>query len=232
MAKVEYAPLVSNVSGRMSGMVFSRWQGVQLVRRFSAPANPKSPSQVSQRNAFRNLTETYIRLPNTVRANNVPLPRDLLQQAWRKYAGGRPGIGRNFFIGTLARDRGTINAGHFLPANRILQPPTIALSVSTARALQVTFTLPTLPSTYLANALGCLIFREDTDFTSAAFVPTDVLAGVASPANPARITFTGLTTGQQYHVHAFYSADIGVHTIITPSIEISQDVYENSPAVT
>jgi hypothetical protein len=54
VAKVQ-GGLLGSLSGKLAGGVFSSWKGVQYVRQWLIPANPRTADQVAQRLLFSNL---------------------------------------------------------------------------------------------------------------------------------------------------------------------------------
>lgn len=90
--KVTFGPIVTEVSGRFAGMVFSRWQGVSTIRRFTPPSNPNTADQQAIRNLFFNANRTYQQLAGDIR------------EWWSDWATGIPGIGRNGLIQSFGRN--------------------------------------------------------------------------------------------------------------------------------
>jgi len=74
MAKVQYGPTLSSVSGSIGGTVFSKWKGRAYVRTRVTPSNPKTVLQKAQRLAMAQCTYTWHLL-------NAPL-----QGAWKAAA--------------------------------------------------------------------------------------------------------------------------------------------------
>lgn len=189
--KITYAPIVSEVSGRFGGMVFSRWQGVPLARRFVPPAQPRGPAQVSHRNVFRNMTALYQRISQT-----------RILQSWQRRAQGQAGIPRNFFMGTqLAIPATDTDLANYKPFYSLDFLPAIAsLTLTPASgSIAVTWTAPsdTPPTGYtLAAYLGYLLQDQDPhdlpfNYAQVAFTTDD---------STLTETVTGLESGEPYRV--------------------------------
>lgn len=87
MARVTYAPVVGNASGRAAGVVFSIWRGISYVKRFVKPGNPNTALQQSVRNAFKALTVVWKKLDS------------VLVTQWTNYSAGKGFTNRNAFLG-------------------------------------------------------------------------------------------------------------------------------------
>lgn len=59
MARIVLAPLVSDISGKTCGVVFSRWKGRNYVRKLVIPTNPKSDLQMAVRDSLARLVYLY-----------------------------------------------------------------------------------------------------------------------------------------------------------------------------
>jgi hypothetical protein len=68
--KVTPSALVNSLSGKTGGIVAGVWKGVQYVRRYVIPANPKSAAQVLVRNAMAMMPGMYRSLIASVKAWN------------------------------------------------------------------------------------------------------------------------------------------------------------------
>jgi len=186
MARVTLGPLVSDVSGKTAGSVFSRWKGRNYVRRLVTPANPQSVAQTAQRNAM---------------ARCVILWRFLA--AWVKTALDEVGIdfqmsGYNWFCGQNVVNEKTYDSGKLMghnPESAIVED--FAAAAGGASEITVTWTDPTL-----TNVTHCSIFyrlvesaSEDAEFTF------DSHTAVATETK----TITGLNTGEDYRVVAMFT---------------------------
>ena len=87
--KVQYAPLITSASGRMEGIVATRWKGIPIMRRFTPPSQPRTDAQVDVRNRFRNANKLY------------PIGTEAFRDSWMQYAESRPAIARNGFIAAM-----------------------------------------------------------------------------------------------------------------------------------
>jgi len=92
MAKVT-GPLMSmDARGKLANaIVFIGWRGIQDVRRWVKPANPRTANQVAQRNRFTQAVDKYHELT----------PTD--KQAWETKASGKPYSGFNLFVSRVVK---------------------------------------------------------------------------------------------------------------------------------
>jgi len=92
MAKVT-GPLMSmDARGKLANaIVFIGWRGIQDVRRWVKPANPRTDAQVAQRNRFTQAVDKYHELT----------PGD--KQAWETKASGKPYSGFNLFVSRVVK---------------------------------------------------------------------------------------------------------------------------------
>lgn len=185
------APLLSFDAAGAVGqtVVYSRWRGVKYARRYVIPANPRTTSQQLNRNSFAVLREMYKLAP------------DLARAPWGAFATGRPFTGFNAFIGENRRAIGTdVDMSEFIgsPGARGGLPPDSVTPAATASAgeIAVDFTTPTPPTGWTLSASVASAFAQQAP--DAAFSgPMHVEEITASPWD---ITFTGLTSAQEYVV--------------------------------
>ena len=148
--KVEYAPLIISASGRMGGVVATRWRGIPLFRRFQTPSQPRTPDQVSIRNHFRNANRLYSISPTNARIS------------WGQYSDTRPSIARNGFIGAMGSlaitDTDLANLVPYYPAGG---PPSVDEATGVVSSGDITFTRPAFtvpegwtPSNWLSYAIA------------------------------------------------------------------------------
>ena len=92
MAKVT-GPLMSmDARGKLANaIVFIGWRGIQDVRRWVKPANPRTTKQVEQRNRFTQAVDKYHELTPTDKA------------AWETKASGKPYSGFNLFVSRVVK---------------------------------------------------------------------------------------------------------------------------------
>jgi len=92
MAKVT-GPLMSmDARGKLANsIVYIGWRGIQDVRRWVKPANPRTTKQVEQRNRFTQAVDKYHELT----------PTD--KQAWETKASGKPYSGFNLFVSRVVK---------------------------------------------------------------------------------------------------------------------------------
>lgn len=199
--KVTYSPLVTSVSGRFGGMVFSTWQGVDLIRRFVRPAQPRTAAQVDHRDAFRNLLRLFGLLPDVSFTSGTDTYADLWRATWRNFARGIAGQARNFFLGRfLAGASPTLYGRNWFAGSVISVAPTMAIDVTTTGQLSVTVTAggEAPPGSTLLCVTATAIING-LDLADEALVIPIPLGG--SAASGTAIAFTGLTAADVYEVH-------------------------------
>lgn len=155
--KITYAPIVSDVSGRFGGLVFSKWRGVRLARRFRSPANPSTADQIKVRNIFRNCNVFFIRQTSNVRA------------AWTAFAVGKDFTARNAYIGKqVPALNDDVNMDDFVgtPGDAsTLAPQSMAL-VPGVTEIVATVTPPILPAGWTITAVHAYCV-QDNDLSAA-----------------------------------------------------------------
>jgi hypothetical protein len=141
-------------------VVFGKWRGVRYARRYVKPANPQTAAQTTTRVVFATLREMWKISPNGVRA------------PWDAFAAGRPFLGLNAFVGENMRVvrgdalftdfLGSPGAKGGLPAASV-----VAAGGSLSGEIDLTFTLPTVPSGWTHVACHAMAFPDqdpETDF--------------------------------------------------------------------
>ena len=157
--KVIYAPIVSSVSGRFGGLVFSNWRSVSLVRRFRKPANPKSTDQGYVRNIFRNSNISWIRQSPNVRA------------AWVASAVGKDFTGRNHYIGKqvpVLNDQTDLDNLVGTPDDASTLAPTSLVLTPGVNEIVATVTPPSIPTGWSITKVHAYAI-PDADWSSAVF---------------------------------------------------------------
>ena len=68
MAIIVYSPIISDASGKVGDVVFSKWKGRALVRRRVVPANPDTAAQQAVRNAMALLVACWKSMDTDLKA--------------------------------------------------------------------------------------------------------------------------------------------------------------------
>lgn len=191
MPKVS-APLLSfGASGQIAkAQVYSSWKGVQYVRRYAIPANPRTNKQVSNRGMWKFINNAFLYAPASVRA------------AFNAYAIGKPLTGRNKFfqdnMKLLAKDPAPTDVEGFVmsPGSGGGLPPSALVVTPGASKLTLTATIPDVPAGWaIASVQAAAIVNAD---------PADEFGGKwfngQDAVNPYSVEITGLTTGIEYAV--------------------------------
>ena len=188
--KVNYAPLVSGVSGRFGGQVFTQWRGIDVVRSFTPPAQPRTPAQLMVRNAFQ--------------AGNAFYESGIQQfvDAWEDRRGSSAGTGRNIFVGNLIRStqgETDLDAFEIIEGASAYPAPTVTVTPGDG-TLTPAVTPPTAPTGFtITGYLRVVIGNFDPH---ASFMAENwnslQLFGTAEADVEAAIT--GLTNQQEYQV--------------------------------
>lgn len=72
------------LTGRLGGMVGAAWKGIDYVRKFVIPFNPKSTDQIGVRLVFANLVEMGRRINSTI-LKEYTLPKPKKMSAFNKF---------------------------------------------------------------------------------------------------------------------------------------------------
>lgn len=132
MAKLQYGPIVTSASGKVAGVVFSIWKGVQYAKRWVKPTYTNTAAQIAIRTAFATLCQEWKYL-----AEKVVL-------AWTNYAKGKGIANRNAYLGhntIFERDSKCIQLAPHNAAWFPMQSPVFSAASSTC--VKVVFTWPT-----------------------------------------------------------------------------------------
>ncbi len=138
--KIETTPLVSSVSGRAGGIVFSRWKGRKLVRLFAQPSNPNSTRQQLVRGYFKGLNAGW---------KNANTDSYLWRAVWWDIAKAEAYLGRNEFLGFNLRrllagtPPTTTESLPLLPGGDAIEAPTVTVQDDGNGKLKVTAALST-----------------------------------------------------------------------------------------
>jgi hypothetical protein len=124
MAKLQYGPIVTSASGKVAGVVFSIWKGVQYVKRWVKPTYTNTAAQILIRDAFAALCQLWKYLPSSV------------VLAWTNYAKGKGIANRNAWIGSNVKNYAAATIGVGTPHNPAYFPP-VSLTVSNATAIEL-----------------------------------------------------------------------------------------------
>lgn len=173
-------------------MVAQKWRGVQYVREYVVPANPRTTAQQAVRSLFAYLREMWKLAPSEV----------LL--GWNAFAQGRPFTGMNKFVGENVRVlNGEADMDNFIgnPGSGGGLPPVSITAVAGAGAgeIDVTIDEPDIPTGWALTRAVATAF-PDAD-------PTGIFTGPyvqgTDAATPFEITLTGLPTGVTCQVQAW-----------------------------
>lgn len=173
-------------------MVAAKWRGVQYVREYVVPANPRTTAQQGVRTLFAYLREMWKLAPTEVTT------------AWNAFASGRPFTGMNKFVGenvrvlnqqtTLENFIGAPGSGGGLPPTSI-----VVTTGGGAGEIDVDFNIPEIPTGWvLTKAVATAV--PDAD-------PTGIFTGpyvqATDNVTPYSVTLTGLPTGDDCVVTAW-----------------------------
>lgn len=169
MAKVT-GPLMSlTASGKLGkSIVFMTWRGIQDVRKWIKPANPKTTDQMNVRNDFTGAVNKYHQLDGT----------DM--EALRKRTEGKPYTGFNLWVGWVRK-------AYELSKTWVLIKGVTASSVTgTGAVIKATPDAAGQLKVYYGTTMGSWIDSE-----------TEVSPGGDADEEHS-ITLTGLSSGTQY----------------------------------
>lgn len=141
--KVTYGAIVQSASGRFGGTVHSNWKGVQVVRRFAKPSNPSTTAQLEVRQAFANLTRSFLLQTANLRA------------AWDSFVVGKPLINRNAWLASNVADMATatnIDDLNATPGDSSTLGPSDFAATGGVAQITTVFTVPPVPTGWALTA--------------------------------------------------------------------------------
>ena len=199
--KLQFSPLVTSVSGRFGGLVFSSWQGVPLARIFRRPAQPRTAAQVAHRNAFRNLLRFYGRIP-AIELGSTPPLNDVWKQSWANLASRQPGQARNFFIAEpLKSETPTLDGLRWFGSSVVEAPPDFGTASTTS--VEINFTVGgggAPPPGYTGVGYLVALMDQGIAFTGPTLPPYTLKAVAIHTGDSG--SFPGLTKSTKYELHA------------------------------
>lgn len=83
MGLIQLGPIVSNVSGKVGGVVFSRNRGGAYAKTFTVPTQPNTPRQIAARGALALAARRWV---STI--------TNAQRETWENYAASTPVINR------------------------------------------------------------------------------------------------------------------------------------------
>lgn len=192
--KVTYGAIVQSASGRFGGTVHSNWKGVQVVRRFTKPTNSSTAAQQDVRNAFANLTKSFL------------LQTSYMRSAWNSYVTGKPLINRNAWLAAnvdpvrVAGDAATINP---TPGDSSTLPLVSFSPAGGVGQITTTVGLPPIPSGWSIARVVAVAIPDSQDWTQSSLPVADATWAEADDATaPYTPNITGLSAGT-YNVWGF-----------------------------
>lgn len=193
MAKVNGPFLSFGGRGQIGkAMVAAKWRGVQYVREYVVPSNPRTVAQQAVRTTFANLREMWKLAPSEV------------VMAWNAFAQGRPFTGMNKFVGENVRVlNGEVDKNNFIgnPGSGGGLPPVevTAVTGSVPGTIDVTVTPPEAPDGWILVKAVATAFPDGD--------PSGIFMGPyvqgTDEATPYAITLTGLPAGEECQVQAW-----------------------------
>lgn len=186
------APLLSfDAGGQVAKtIVYSRWRGIPVTRKYVIPGNPRTTKQTEVRDIFRTLNNFWLHMPAVGLA------------PWNAYAVGKPLLGRNAFVGQNVRvlnddpPLNTMAAFIGSPGARGGLPPENVILAPAADAIAATITPPTPPDGWSVNSAAGIAFPDQAP--AGEFVGP--IVGQSDAVAPYSLAFTGLTLPAPYVV--------------------------------
>lgn len=134
MARVTLSPLVSDVRNKVAAIVFSKWRGVNYMRKLVTPSNPNTAAQQAVRTALKHLVLFW--------QSVAPVFRD----AWNLYASGKPKSGFNCFVGSnVVNERDAVLWSFTKPNKDVTPIATMSIAAGGAGEIACTFTVTPVP---------------------------------------------------------------------------------------
>lgn len=173
-------------------MVAAKWRGVQYVREYVVPSNPRTTAQQNVRTLFAYLREMWKLAPSETIT------------AWNAFAQGRPFTGMNKFVGENVRVlNGETDMNNFIgaPGSGGGLPPVSIAAVTGGGAgeIDVSLVIPEIPTGWALTKAVATAF-PDADPTGIFMGPyvqaTDAVA-------PYALELSGLPTGEVCQVQVW-----------------------------
>lgn len=193
MAKVNGPFLSFGGRGQIGkAMVAAKWRGVQYVREYVVPANPRTVAQQGVRKLFAYLREMWKLAPSETLA------------AWNAFASGRPFTGMNKYIGENVRVlNGETDLDNFIGspgAGGGLPPVSITVTTGSGSGeIDVDVTAPDTPDGWVLMKAVATAFPDGD--------PTTFFAGpyvqATDAMTPYELTLTGLPPAANCQVQAW-----------------------------
>lgn len=207
MARVTGPLLSFGAAGAVAQtQVYSQWRGIQYVRRYVIPSNPKTSGQTMTRTTFAALSNMWRNAPTGLKA------------PWTRYAAGLKQTDRNAFIGkNIELNRGEADWSNFLasPGAGGGPPPASITPVGGALSITTAVVAPTPPLNWtITKASGvCIINQDPSEPWTAQIQYQEDLTSTYS------LVFTGLEAATEYVVSAWleYETD-GERIAYSPSL--------------
>jgi hypothetical protein len=187
MAKTSAPALSFDAAGSIAKtMVYTRWKGIPVVRRYVIPANPRTEGQTLTRDIFKTMGVMWNFLPAIGR------------EPWDAFARGRPFTARNQFQGknVAAIRADPLDFGSFIGSPGALGglPPTSITPTPGATNVSFAVAVPAAPTGWTIEAAQGVGFLDT--------VPTDEwstpIYAVEDTSSTYALDFTGLVTATDY----------------------------------
>ena len=189
--KLSYGAIVQDARGRFGGTVHSAWRATRLVRRFRAPANPKTAAQLEVRRIFINATRAW-----TVQGSRT-------RAAWESFSVGKNFLGRNVYIARQVpalKDQVDLAELIGTPGDASTLPPVSLVVVPGVGQLVCTVVTPTPPTGWTVTGVVCYCIK-DSDWSTAGVDVTQTEG--EDLETPYEITLDGALATVLYQVAAF-----------------------------
>lgn len=186
MALIKQGGLISEISGKVGGIVFSRNRGGSFVRTFTVPANPRTSYQTAVRNALTGASTAWKDLTDAQRATWV---------AWAQENPVRNRMGEAIrlqgnaaFVELNARMVLMGNAPATAPPTASAPDPLLTLGGTFdigAGDFELTYTTTPAPANMKVWVLGCLLLSDSINNVNSRL--RHFYTSAAAAASPAAI---------------------------------------------
>lgn len=183
-----------DASGSLAGsIVFSKWQGINYVRRLVKPSNPKTGGQVGVRAMFKFLAQNWATIGSTPQAS------------WTTISDGRPMTPFNGYMKENQRSWGNFQSPTATyPAAKTQTPDAVDTFTAVAGVRQITITIDS--GSPVTAPWGFMIFRDlTTGFTPA--ISNCITAIFAEGGNVVTYVDTPLEADQYFYDARSFSFD-------------------------
>ncbi|HOH36525.1 MAG TPA: fibronectin type III domain-containing protein [Spirochaetota bacterium] len=155
MGKINFDPIVNNMSRKLGNFVYSSWKGINVVKPYNKHSVSQSQKQIEVRNAFAEASALWKALPQKIK------------DSWVKSVYGIAMTERNMFMKMNCIPIRNGNPGQISFANGAVLPQSINATSVDAGSIKITYSETAAPH---LNAVMIKINQETGTLDSPQFI--------------------------------------------------------------